>query len=501
MPKRWITAGTESNREEAAKEKAWRRNVEENEKLKPSEKKKLRELATEARTASPKRQAEISSEITRIRERTAEPGLKINKPLGPTDAAKSTGKAALGINREAWEKGAEGLAKGAHWTKENPDKVRDAGKAVMAAGKEAGDIVSREGGKMLQKGAELSGKAGQWTSEKLGRVLAAPFYASTPITMSKPVPVEQVRKEQAEEKAAADKKKAEQEEAEAKQMAAWKAMQGGNRSLVHPKGADYDGALKDLREQVEQLAKEEPEAKDFAAMLAKVQEDYKANEDNLAMRETIERVIGGLGQMAAGLYGLKTGLAIGPIDVHESDWEAKHDRALRRYQTEIDRVQADKQAQDAKMERHAQRKARLQEGITNLQTRAQEAEANRRFKIWDTEMRAQTANHQAMLKSIAGGGDVNNKQLKFMHKELTDRNKNLQKALEALRKGNNREAIGFASQGGLPGLEDASDWGALDFFGEEPDVLIQRLIDRNEAIKIVYSRRLGNIPDPSTEEE
>jgi hypothetical protein len=78
------------------------------------------------------------------------------------------------------------------------------------------------------------------------------------------------------------------------------------------------------------LISDNEERTDWDSKLQELRDVYEERKSDIEDRETNEAIIHGLVQMAAGLYGLSTGLNIGPLEFDKTDWEARHARNLKR---------------------------------------------------------------------------------------------------------------------------------------------------------------------------
>ncbi len=68
----------------------------------------------------------------------------------------------------------------------------------------------------------------------------------------------------------------------------------------------------------------------------------KERNDRIETAEVIELLGMALGQMAAGLYGMRHGVDMSGVRFQPSDWSKRYDRALKEYEIEVDRLETDR---------------------------------------------------------------------------------------------------------------------------------------------------------------
>jgi hypothetical protein len=172
---------------------------------------------------------------------------------------------------------------------------------------------------------------------------------------------------------------------------------------------------------------------DFKKTLGKAQAAYERTKDTNAAKALYEGIIQGVGHIAAGVYGLRTGLNLGGLQFSKTDWDAKQKNAMLELQQAIDQAKDVRGVKGQKLERDYQRSLDVMKQNQQLNEQALgKAIANARFDDANKErkLRQSIENQRSIsaLREAALKGKntplVNKiKELEKLEKRLFDLNK------------------------------------------------------------------------------
>ena len=177
---------------------------------------------------------------------------------------------------------------------------------------------------------------------------------------------------------------------------------------------------------------------EFKKALSDANLAYQKTKDSQASKQLWEGIINGLGHIAAGVYGMKTGLNLGKQEFNRSDWDAKAQLAKNELLAARDAAKDVRAIQGQKLDQVYKRSL---DGINNNQKAVDQAiqQAGNKARIQDAAkdraLRKQSEDRrqrQAMLELAMSQGDKGNvkdkvKELEKIEKRLFDLNKTFNK--------------------------------------------------------------------------
>jgi hypothetical protein len=125
--------------------------------------------------------------------------------------------------------------------------------------------------------------------------------------------------------------------------------QGETKQLKDYKAMSFEKTLK----QLESLKKTVPDkvSSEFDKKYKELEARYNADKNKIANAEMWEALINAAGGLAAGIYGLKTGLNMSGLKFDKANWDAKLDRAYREYDALRDLVTKEKDRAESRLDR------------------------------------------------------------------------------------------------------------------------------------------------------
>lgn len=261
--------------------------------------------------------------------------------------------------------------------------------------------------------------------------------------------------------------------------------------------------------------------KDFKTALGKAQDAYERTKDSNASKALWEGIIQGLGHLAAGVYGLRTGLNLGGLKFDKTDWDKKQQAAMLELQQAIDKAKDVRAVKGQKLDRDYQRSLDKMKQNQQLNDQAltvavnnarlEDAAKERKLRQSIENQRAKTELLQKALSGKDSATVTKIKELEKLEKRLFDLNKAYGKDEESnildLIKTETRRYKQLSGELGLP----AKAYNESDFIDEsgwwassqpEVDVIEQRRRGRLEGgmATVTINGQTGQVPRDKLDE-
>ena len=236
---------------------------------------------------------------------------------------------------------------------------------------------------------------------------------------------------------------------------------------------DFKATVSDPIDQAEEY---ELLDQDFKNELARAQTAYEQTKNSDAAKALYEGIIRGIGHLAAGVYGLRTGLNLGGMQFDKTDWEAKQRANREELQQAINKAKDVRIVKGEKLDRAYQRsldKLKQNQQLNEMALSKATTDARLEDAAKERQLRQYIENQraiEAMLDRAAKGKDSKTvdkiKQLEKLEKRLFDLNKaygkkETEETLELLKTETQRYQT-MAKELGLP----AGDYNLADYQGK-----------------------------------
>lgn len=222
----------------------------------------------------------------------------------------------------------------------------------------------------------------------------------------------------------------------------------GKSLPLRPKYSDINQIIEDFKKEAEDLTNPE-ERQNFTKQLEQAQQEFKQRRAELRNLKTLGKIIEGLTNIAAGLYGMKHGLPIGAIKTPEIDTKDLEEEALEDFRAKRDQISMAQREEEAARRKRAERQIALTDKIRMLEAQ----------RLRDEEYRKQKAAEQAQKEAEKKGGIDPRKLAKEKYRIMTDKIKAYEQALKYLDDGNEDKAIAAAKKAGDEALEKVAEDG------------------------------------------